>query len=136
MEASMLSRSARSLALLIVATAGGLGIGVTPALAASAGGAGALGRQIVAPGDCPPAFNSAVAFAASPDEPEIFCYAGHGTSSIGINDVYHFFAGPGASGTFHFDFGDGSCRNTFSFTPFQQNTFPTPINVCSGWHLN
>jgi hypothetical protein len=95
----------------------------------------AAAPEIVGPGTCAP-YSDSITFTVDPAEPTFYCFSGHGTANEGVSDVYHVYAGAATSGWFYWDYGDGSCRNYFAFLPYQQNDFPTPISICSGWHLN
>jgi hypothetical protein len=109
---------------------------VVCALAPPAGPAAAVAAPaVVGPGTCAP-YADSVTFSVDRSQPTYYCYSGHGTSNIGVYDVYHFYAGASTSGSFHYDYGEGTCGNSFSFTSYQQNDFPTSIHVCSGWHIN
>jgi hypothetical protein len=104
-------------------------------LATAASPVAAAVPAAVGPGTCAPNPHS-VTFSVDRSQPTLFCYSGHGTASIGVSDVYHFYAGDSTSGSFRYDFGTNTCGSSFSFTPYQQNNFPTAIHVCSGWHIN
>jgi hypothetical protein len=91
----------------------------------------------IAPGRCPPAWSSSIAFFVDGGTGlEVFCYQGHGTSNIAVPFVDAFQTGPGTVGQFMYDPNGGfNCTARDNFGSNVDVSFAFQITVCGGWSM-